>query len=170
MLLSHRANPPASRNISDLCWQRPGWKANNGINPAASGLPGSLAPLGLCEPTMDLAHRVGFFLLIMLSHSGLYGWKLIMKNYRRVLTGRVTDPGLSGLIKVYASTSSATEVGGGGGGNQKKKKIVGLEEESLPLFSSCCLLLVTLSSCIRKEKRWAVKATCPWLLPKTYLQ
>lgn len=48
-----------------------------------------------------------------------------MKNYRRVLTGRVTDPGLSGLIKVYASTSSATEVGGRGGGEPEKKKDCG---------------------------------------------
>ena len=34
-----------------------------------------------------------------------------MRNYRRDLRERVTEPELSGLIKVYASTSSALKVG-----------------------------------------------------------
>lgn len=66
-----------------------------------------------------------------------------MRNYRRALRERVTEPGLSGLLKLC--TSSATRV--------EKKYTVGLEEESLPLYSFWCFSLVPLSSCIGREKQ-----------------
>jgi len=75
------------------------------------GLPGCLVHLGLHEPTTGLEHGDASFLLIMPSHSGLYRCRLIMRNYRRNLRERETEPGLSALMKFSASTSSTTGVG-----------------------------------------------------------
>lgn len=101
-LLSHHANSATSRNISELFWQ------TSSIQPPL-GLPGYLDHLGLHEATTDLVHGHAS------APDNAESFRIIQvkPDYEELQEGcnGVSEPRLSGLIKLYASTSSATEMG-----------------------------------------------------------